>query len=72
VRAGSGGDTPKLGDQVMVSYTARVMDESGLPGRIYDGSKHFQFTLGEGEVRVLYMRARDPSTLLHKSVHPRI
>jgi hypothetical protein len=39
----------------MVSYTARVMDESGLPGRIYDGSKHFQFTLGEGEVRILRM-----------------
>ena len=40
----------------MVSYTARVMDESGLPGRVYDGSKHYQFTVGEGEVRPMHAR----------------
>ena len=52
VRPGSGGEAPQRGDQVVVSYTARVVDDvTGVPGRIYDGSKNFQFTLGEGEAR---------------------
>lgn len=52
MRPGSGGEAPQPGDQVVVAYTARVVDDvTRVPGRIYDGSKNFQFTVGEGEAR---------------------
>ncbi|KAK9830059.1 hypothetical protein WJX72_009477 [[Myrmecia] bisecta] len=45
VRPGTG-DSPQSGDQIEVNYTARVADS----GKIYDGSRGFEFTLGNNEV----------------------
>lgn len=46
VRQGSGDYVPQPGDQVEVDFTARVADT----GKVYDGSRGFEFTLGQGEV----------------------
>ncbi|KAL4436581.1 hypothetical protein ABPG75_003720 [Micractinium tetrahymenae] len=46
VRQGSGDYVPQPGDQVEVDFTARVVDS----GKVYDGSRGFEFTLGQGEV----------------------
>ncbi|PSC68033.1 peptidyl-prolyl cis-trans isomerase chloroplastic [Micractinium conductrix] len=45
VRVGRG-EAPALGDQIEVDYTARA----AATGKVYDGSRGFEFTLGEGEV----------------------
>lgn len=41
------GDSPLAGDLVEVDYTARAV----ATGEVYDGSRNFKFTVGNGEVR---------------------
>jgi hypothetical protein len=42
------GDSPLPGDLIVVDYTARAVANDN---EVYDGSRNFKFTVGNGEVR---------------------
>jgi hypothetical protein len=48
------GDSPLAGDLIIVDYTARAV----ATGEVYDGSRNFKFTVGNGEVSCLWILLR--------------